>query len=92
MGQLDVTKLDLDLRSDLVKNFQKNSLSLYEMHRSNQLDHLVSIINPPPSKQQIELVQLSHPTSKKQTSNDVEMIDQIFKTILRGSRNFYRKH
>ena len=43
----------------------------------------MSIVNPPPGKQQIELVQLAN--------NKRVMIDQIFKTILRGFRNFYRK-
>lgn len=60
-------------------------MAFHEMHDANHNEHLLNIESPQskPAEHKIELTALS--TTKR------VMIDQMFKTILRGFRNFYRK-
>ena len=78
-----MSKLNFQERSDLAKSLQKHSLDFYEMHHLIQRDNLMSTVTPPLEKQQLQVVQIAN--------NKRVMIDQMFKTILRGFRNFYRK-
>ena len=74
-------RLNFDVRNDLARSFQSYTETFYDVHRSIQLDQFASI----------EISAAKHVDLVKLANNKRVMIDQMFKTILRGFRNFYRK-